>query len=156
MIVAHPDRALAQLLLLDRLQHRETRRTGHRRTGIGAAETTRRRRIHDRGLAHDRSERKSAGETLGQRHQIGLDARVLDREHPPGARESGLDLIDHEHDAVLVAEPAQRLQELRRRDVEPALAHHRLDDDRGDARGLDVVLEDVLDRGQAVGDADTP
>ena len=150
----HPERALAQSLLFDRLQHRETRRTGHRRTGIGAAETTRRRRIHDRGLAHDRGERKSARETLGERHQVGLDARVLDRKHPPGAREAGLDLVDHENDAVLIAEPAERLQELRRRDVEPALAHHRLDDDRRDPRGLDVVFEELLDRGQAVGDAD--
>ena len=68
----------------------------------------------------------------------------------PGARKPGLDLVDDEHDAVLVAELAQRLQKLRRRDVEAALAHHRLDDDRGDARRLDVVLEDVLERVEAV------
>jgi hypothetical protein len=60
----------------------------------------------------------------------------------------------HQDDAVLVAEPAQCLQELGRRDVETALAHHRLDDDRGHARRLDVVLEDVLECIQAVLDAD--
>ena len=135
--------ALAELLLFDRLEHRQTRRAGHRRTGVGAAQPARRRRIHDRGLADDRRERKSAREALRERHQVGLDARVLDREHAAGACEAGLDLVDHEHDAVLIAEPAQRLQELRRRDVEPALAHHRLDDDRRDPRGLDVVFEDA-------------
>ena len=104
-------------------------------------------------LADDGRQWESAREALRQRHQVGLDAGVLHCEHSPGARETGLDLVDHEHDAVLIAELAQGLQELRRRDVEPTLAHHGLDDDRGDPRRLDVVLEDVLDGLKAVGDA---
>ena len=64
----------------------------------------------------------------------------------PGAPEAGLDLVDDQQDAVLVADLAQSAQELEGRDVEAALALDRLDDDRGDARRLDVRLEQELER----------
>ncbi len=151
MIVPTIRCALAELLLLDHLQHGETGGTGDGRPGIGAAQAARRWRIHDRRLADHRCERKAARQALGKCHQVRLDAGIFHREHPTRAGEAGLDLVDHEHDAVLVAEPAERLQELRRRDVEAALAHHGLDDDRCDPRGLDVVFEELLDRSEAVG-----
>ena len=56
------------------------------------------------------------------RHQVGLDAVVLDREHLPGAAEAGLDLVHDEDDPVLVADPAHSAHELLRRDDEAALA----------------------------------
>ncbi len=77
---------------------------------------------------------KPARQALGHGHDVGLDADVLEREHLAGARKAGLDLVGDEQDAVLVAERAKRLQEVGRRDVEAALALHRLDDDGGDAR----------------------
>ena len=64
--------------------------------------------------------------------EIRLDVEVLHREHPPGAPEPGLHLVRDEDDPVLVADPAQTLDELRRRRQEPALALLRLEHDRGD------------------------
>ena len=79
---------------------------------------------------------------------------VLHGEHLPGAAEAGLDLVGDQHDAVLVAERAQRLQEFGWRDVEATLPLHGLHDDRRDPRGLDVLGKQPLEAGQRVGDAD--
>ena len=56
---------------------------------------------------------------------------------------------DDEDDPVLVAELAHALEELRRRDHEPALAEHGLDDDGGDVLGGDLREERALERGQS-------
>ena len=88
------------------------------------------------------------------RHQVGLDAVVLDREHPPGAAEAGLHLVDDEEDPLAVADRAQPLHELRRRGDEAALALHRLDDDRGDRLGGDLRRERALERVERVAPAD--
>ena len=74
------------------------------------------------------------------------------REHLAGAGKAGLHLVGDQQDAVLVAELAQRQQKLGRRDVEAALALHRLDDDGGDARRIDVGLEQEVERRQRIGD----
>src|ERR1700693_2934368 len=70
---------------------------------------------------------------------------MLDGEHLARAAEAGLDLIGYKKNAVAIAEIAQRAHELERRDVEAALALHRLNDDRGDARRLDLGAEDLFD-----------
>ena len=62
---------------------------------------------------------------------------VLDREHLSGAAEAGLHLVDDEDDAVVVADPAHALEELRRRDDEAAFALDGLDHDRRDRLGGD-------------------
>ena len=51
---------------------------------------------------------RPAGDRLGDRDQVGLDAVVLDREELAGAREARLHLVDDEHDPVLVADRAAR------------------------------------------------
>ncbi|MNF77266.1 hypothetical protein D3C84_594070 [compost metagenome] len=56
---------------------------------------------------------------------------------------------------MLVAQGAQALHELFRRDVETAFALNWLEDDRGDVAWLGVVLEDALDRSDRVVNADT-
>jgi hypothetical protein len=75
---------------------------------------------------------------------------MLDGEHAPGAREAGLDLVNDEHDAVLVAQRAQLAQELRRRCVKSAFAEHGLNDDGGHARRIQVRLEELLERREGV------
>ena len=52
------------------------------------------------------------------------------------------------HDAVLVADPAQRAQEIEGRHVEAALALHRLDDDGRDGLGIDVAVEQPVEVGE--------
>ena len=76
---------------------------------------------------------------------------MLDRPHAPGTAEPGLHLVDHEHDAVLVADPAHAAQELPRRDDESALALDGLDDDRGDLLGGDLRDERALEVGERLG-----
>ena len=75
---------------------------------------------------------------------------MLDAPHLSRAAEPGLDLVDHEDDAVVVADPADALEELRRSDHEPALALDGLDDDRGDALRRDLRHERPLEGGERV------
>ncbi len=69
---------------------------------------------------------------------------MLDREHLAGACNTTLHFVGDEHDAVLVAHPAQRAQEIERRHVESALALHGLDHDGRDRFGIDVAVEQPL------------
>ena len=64
----------------------------------------------------------------------GTHAEVLVAEPRAAAAEAGLDLVDHEEDAALVAEPADALEVLGRRRVHAALALHRLEQHRGHRR----------------------
>ena len=82
-------------------------------------------------------ERQPARDRLGDRHQVRLDAVVLHREELARAAEAGLHLVGDQDDPVLVADPAEAVDELGRSDDEAALALHRLEDDRGDLLGGD-------------------
>ena len=64
----------------------------------------------------------------------------------PVRAEPGLDLIDNQQYAVLVAQGPQLAQQLRRRLVEAAFSQHGLDDDRGHARRIDIGLEQSIQR----------
>src|SRR5215471_16719056 len=75
---------------------------------------------------------------------------MLNREHLAGTSEAALDLIDNEQNAMLVADLAELAQEIEGRDVEAALALHRLDHHGGDPRGLDVRLEQELERTERI------
>ncbi len=71
---------------------------------------------------------------------------MLHGEQLSGAAEAGLHFIGDQQDAVLIANGAQRLDEVRRRHIEATLALHRLEDDGGHALGIHVGLEQVLHR----------
>ncbi len=92
-------------------------------------------RVHDLGPAEHARERQAVGDRLRDADQVGLDAGVLDREELAGAAEAGLHLVGDEDDPVAVAEPANPCEELGRRNVEAALALHRLEHDRGNGLG---------------------
>ncbi len=59
-------------------------------------------------------------------------------------------LVGNKHDAVPVADPAQRDEQFGRGRQEAPLALHRLDDDGGDVLGRDVGAEDEVERAQRV------
>ena len=59
---------------------------------------------------------------------------MLIGEQVAGPPDAGLHLIEDEEQSVIVAELAQRAQELGRHHAHPALAHDRLDQDRGGRR----------------------
>ena len=66
---------------------------------------------------------------LARRHNVGRDAGVLIAEQVAGAADAGLDLVEDQQQAVLVAQLAQALEESVRQHAHAALAHHRLDHD---------------------------
>ena len=104
---AHLLGALVEFFLLEHFEHGEPRGAGERRARERAAEAADHRCVHDLRLADHRRQRHAARDALGDRHEIGLDARVFDRERLAGAREAGLDFIGDEQDAVFVAQRAQ-------------------------------------------------
>ena len=55
------------------------------------------------------AEREAAADALGHRHDVGLDAVMLVGEHLAGAAVAALDLVEDEHQIVLVGERAQAL-----------------------------------------------
>ena len=63
-------------------------------------------RLGDRARAERRGERHvAAGERLADAHHVRRDAGVLAGEQRAGAPEAGRDLVEHEQQAVLVAQP---------------------------------------------------
>src|ERR1700675_3573816 len=76
---------------------------------------------------------------------------MLDRPHLAGPTGPGLNLVGDQKDPVLVADPAQALQEAVLRDDIAALALDRLDDDRGDLIGRgELVEQDLVEPAQVV------
>ena len=133
--------AVDQLLLLEHVEHGHRRCNRQRVAGIGAAEAARIGGVHDLRLADHARQREAAGEALRHGDEVRLHVVMFHREHLAGAAVAGLHFVGDQHDAVLVADLAQRAHQLRRRLVEAAFALHRLDDDGGDAGRIDVGLE---------------
>ncbi|MNV04897.1 hypothetical protein D3C71_952060 [compost metagenome] len=90
-------------------------------------------RIGDQRGAH---RHRAVGEPLGQRHQVRGDPEALRGKGLANPAEPGDDLIEHQQDAVLVAEFTQPLQVARGRQNHPGRAGHRFDEHRGDGGGI--------------------
>ncbi len=88
----------------------------------------------------DRADGHAGAERLRHGAGIGLHTVILMREELAGAAGADLDLVEHEEDALLVAQVAQALQELLRGGTHAALALDGLGQD-----GADVFVHDVLD-----------
>ena len=90
------------------------------------------------------AERQSGRDTLGDRHDVGLDAKMLDRKHLPGPAHARLHFVGNQQDAVLLRNLAQPLMKLRLRHDIAALALDRLDDHAGHFLRRDEVHEDLM------------
>jgi hypothetical protein len=101
---------------------------------------------HDVLRAENRRQREAAADALADGHQVRGHSLVLARPHPAAPPEAALDLIEYQHGAGLVGEPAQARQEAWRRYYHPAVALDRLDHDAG--RGADArrrVVDQLLE-----------
>ncbi len=130
--------ALVEIVALHDLDGLERSHARHRVAAIGRAQPAQVRRIDDRGLARHRGQRHPRRDRLGHDDQVRLHAAMLDGEPAPRAAEAGLHLVGDQHDAVLVAQRAHLAQIVVRRGDEAALALHRLDDQRGHRRRVDL------------------
>src|SRR6185369_17493346 len=80
---------------------------------------------------------------------IGGDAVALGREPVAATPHAGLDLVEDEEYAVLVAEPAQSGQKQGRGRGVPTLAQDRFDDDRRNLLGGDGMAQEFLQKPEA-------
>ena len=96
-------------------------------------------------LAHQHAahRHRAGGDAFGERDHVGDDAIALGGEGVAHAAEAGDDLVEDQQDAVLVADRAQPLEIAFRRRQHAGRSGDRLDDHRGDGRG-------VVQRHQAV------
>ena len=102
-------------------------------------------RVEDRFVHRARHEQRAdrdvaARERLRDGDEVGLEPPVLEREHPPGAAEAGLHLVDAEERAVAAAELLRALEVAGGRQVD-ALALDRLDEEHRDVLALQLALE---------------
>ena len=130
-VVAHFGTALDESLLLD---DRKGLEADPRRERVAAEGRAVRAGIED---AHELARRDegrdrvdAAAEGLAEDQPVGPDALVLMREPAAGAPEAGLDLIEDQQHAALVADRAKLAQIALRRHDDAGLALNRLDEDR--------------------------
>ena len=89
------------------------------------------------------ADRYAIGQTFCQRHDVRVYAVMLVCKPFAGAAHPGLDLVEHQQPALVVAQLAQAGQEVGGRDVDAALTLDRLDQHRDHVR---LVLGDGTQR----------
>ena len=100
--------------------------------------------VHDFGAGDEGGERQAAGDALGYGDHVRGDAGVFDGPPLTGASHAGLDFVDDQQDAVLVADAAQFLEESRGRGKVSAFALDGFDDDGGALLGRNFGAEDPV------------
>ena len=127
------------------IRHRRDERSAAERRAVIARLDRRRDLVRHQHRAH----RQSAGDRLGEREHVRLDAELLVGEQRSRATEAALDLVEDQRDVALLRERAQLAHEAGVEHAHAALALHRLDDQRRDRLGvqrdreiLDVALDD--------------
>ena len=100
--------------------------------------------VHDLGAGDERRERQAAGNALGDGDHVGGDAGVFDGPPLAGASHAGLDFVDDQQDAVLVADAAEFLEESGGRGKVSAFALDGFDDDGGALFGRKLGAEDPV------------
>jgi hypothetical protein len=85
--------AFGQLLVAHDVHHGHPRGARDGIAAVGAAEAAGVGSIHHVGSPDDPGKRETGGQALGDSHEVGLHARVLDGEELAGASETALDLV---------------------------------------------------------------
>src|SRR5205085_3919590 len=129
-----------QAFFLHRVDGRAHRGHGERVAAEGRAMVAGLEHAPRAAADHAGADRYSRAETLGERHDVGHETRVLVHEPFAGAAETALHLVGHEQPVLALAELVQAAQVFEAGDVDAALALDRLDEYGGDVL---VVLGDV-------------
>src|SRR5262249_2952652 len=132
-----------QVELTHRLDTGQRGGAGDRVAAVCAAQPTGVDRVHDLRTPGDAGQRKAAGDRLRGGDEIGYDRLVIRGEPISGPAEASLDLVGDEQRAVMGGPAGQRGQEPGSGYDEATLALDRLDQDRCDVRGADLLLDDV-------------
>ena len=149
-LFAQGDPSGDQVLLFKDVQDCQGCGAGQGVAAVGTAQATGQGCVHDGGATDHPGERQAAGQALGYRHQVGLDAGLLEGEEAAGTAEAGLDLVSDEDDTVLVAQRAQPLEEFHRCRTEAAVALYRFDQDGGHLVRGDLGGEHFAQAGQGL------
>src|SRR5208282_408313 len=112
-VSADARRALDHAVLFEGVDHGDRGCARYWISAEGAAVTAGRKARRDLFARDHRADRKSAAERLGQRHDIRLDAGVLEREKLSGASHAGLHFVQDQQQLVAVAPIAHSLQVVR-------------------------------------------
>ena len=105
-------------------------------------------------VARQAPHREPAADALGDRHQVRRDTGPLMGEQLAGTADTGLDLVEDQQKAVVVAELAHCTQELGRDFADTALTLDRLDADRcglrpdGRLQGVQVIGRHLVETGR--------
>src|SRR5579883_1996348 len=134
-----------QIVFFDGFDGGERSGARERMTAEGAAERAGAGCVHDFGAARDGSDRHAAAERLGHGNEVRFDAEMLGGKPAAGARETGLDFIGDEKNAVLAADVLENGEIAARRNDEAAFAEDRLGDDGSDGFRRYGALEGVLE-----------
>ncbi|MNL13753.1 hypothetical protein D3C87_1346720 [compost metagenome] len=112
--------------------------------GVSATESALGQIVEQRLAPDHRTQRHAAGDAFAEQDQVRLDAQPRECEALAGTAETGLDFIGDQHNALVVAELAQRLGELDLHGQEARFALHRFDDKTGDVFDINLDAEQAL------------
>ncbi len=128
-VIGHPARVVENPLALEGAAHLERGRRHNGRAAEGRRVRARPEGCGDRRARQHRTHRKTVGERLGQGHDVGCGPELFVGEHRPGTAHPGLNLIEDEQEAGLVAQGPDLLEEVRPRATHPPLPLNRLEHD---------------------------
>ena len=97
--------------------------------------------VHALADRHGPHRLRPVGDALGHRHHVGRHAEALRGERLAGAAEAADHLVEHQQDAVRVADLAQPLQVTLRRHQHAGRTRDRLDEAGGDVLGAVEIDE---------------
>ncbi|MNO88474.1 hypothetical protein D3C76_799240 [compost metagenome] len=146
--------AVQQVFFFEHFHHCQGSGASDRATGVGAAQAAWSDGVHVFGLAAHTGQREAASDGFGEGGQVRRNAHLFHGEEGTGTASASLYFVSDQQDAVLVAQGTQASHELFRCNVETTFALDRLQDDRRDVLGFGVVLEDALDAGDRIVNAD--